>query len=125
MMTDSRTIVLWAQGDLLGSSVARFLAAREGWHVINVSNEEDVEALTRVVDEVRPDVVIIQQEDRSGSSNLPVKLLKNRPGLRVITLTPNDNLIEVYSKHNFMVKSASDLISVVEADLIQSTEQSK
>ena len=113
-MTKSKTIVLWGREDLLSSSVELFLTSQKGWKVISISNEENFEALILAVNKVRPDVVIIQQGDRSSNSYPLMKLIQNHPGLRVITVSLNNNLMEVYSKQDVLVKSASDLISMVE-----------
>jgi hypothetical protein len=122
-MTKSKTIVLWGREDLLSSSVELFLTAQKGWHVISISDEENFDALLLAVDKVHPDVVILQQGDRAGNSNLPIKLLQDHPKLKVITVSLNDNLMEVYSKQNILVKSASDLISVVEAAPVNASQQ--
>jgi hypothetical protein len=119
-MTKSRTIVLWGREDLLGSSVELFLTSQKEWHVVSISDEETLEALNLAVEKVRPDVVFIHQGDQSGDSQLPVRLLQDHPGLKVITFNLQNNLMEVYGKQNIMVKSASDLIAVVEADSIKS-----
>lgn len=113
-MMKSKTIVLWGREDLLSSSVELFLTSQKGWKVISISNEENFEALILAVNKVRPDVVIIQQGDRSSNSYPLMKLIQNHPGLRVITVSLNNNLMEVYSKQDVLVKSASDLISMVE-----------
>jgi DNA-binding NarL/FixJ family response regulator len=115
MCMNSKTIVLWGREDLLSTSVELFLTSQKGWNVVNISSEDDFEALIQAVEQVHPDVVIIHQGDRPCKSNLPTILLKDHPGLKVITVSLNDNLMEVYSKQNILVKSASDLISVVEA----------
>ena len=114
-MTKSKTIVLWGREDLLSSSVELFLTAQKGWKVISISNEESFSALLEAVDRVHPDVVIIHQGDHSANSSLPMQLIQDYPGLRVITMSLQDNLMEVYSKQNILVKAASDLISVVES----------
>ncbi len=114
-MMKSKKIVLWGREDLLSSSVELFLTAQKGWCVVSISNEENFEALILAVNKVHPDVVIIQQGDRSSNSYPLMKLIQDHPGLRVITVSLEDNLMEVYSKQNILVKSASDLISVVEA----------
>jgi len=114
-MKKSRTIVLWGQEDLLSSSVETFLTAQKGWRVVNISIEEKFEALIQAVAKVHPDVVIIQQGDRPSNSYPLMKLIKNHPGLRVITVSLMDNLMEIYSKQDILIKSASDLISAVEA----------
>ncbi len=116
-MTKSRTIVLWGREDLLSSSVELFLTSQKGWRVVSISDEENLEALDLAVEKVNPDFVFIQQGDRSGDSHLPVQLLEDHPGLKVITFNSQNNLIEVYVKQTIMVKSASDLISIVEAGL--------
>jgi len=122
-MTKSKTIVLWGREDLLSSSVELFLTAQKGWRVVSISNEENFEALILAVGKVHPDVVIIQQGDRSSNSYPLMKLIQDHPGLRVITVNLNDNLMEVYSKQNILVKSASDLISVVEAAPVNLSQQ--
>jgi hypothetical protein len=122
-MMKSKTIVLWGREDLLSSSVELFLTAQKGWHVISISNDENFDALLLAVDKVHPDVVILQEGDRAGNSNLPIKLLQDHPGLKVITVSLKDNLMEVYSKQNILVRSASDLISVVEAVPFISNQQ--
>jgi hypothetical protein len=118
-MTKSRTIVLWGREDLLSSSVELFLSGQKGWRVVSISDEENLEALSLAVEKVHPDVVFIHQGDRSGDSHIPVSLLQKHPDLKVITFSLQNNLMEVYGKQNIMVKSASDLIAVVEADPIK------
>ena len=119
----SKTILLWGREDLLSSSVELFLTAQKGWKVINISDEEKFEALIKAVDKVDPEVVIIHQGDHSNNSYPLMKLIQDHPRLRVITVSLKDNVMEVYSKQNILVKSASDLISVVEADLAISNHQ--
>ena len=114
-MMKSKTIVLWGREDLLSSSVELFLTNQKGWEVISISNEESFNALLEAVDKMHPDVVIIHQGDRSTNSSLPMQLIQDYPGLKVITLSLQDNLMEVYSKQNILVKAASDLISAVES----------
>jgi N-dimethylarginine dimethylaminohydrolase len=114
-MVKPKTIVLWGREDLLSSSVELFLTAQKGWKVISISNEESFDALLLAVEKVHPNVVIIHQGDRSTNSSLPMQLIQDYPGLRVITVSLQNNLMEVYSKQNILVKAASDLISAVES----------
>lgn len=114
----SKTIVLWGREDLLSTSVELLLTAQKGWKVINISIEETLDALIKAMDEVKPDVVIIPQWDHANSLNLPTILLQDHPGLKVITVSANNNSMEVYSKQDIFISSAFDLISAVEADPI-------
>ena len=110
----SRTIVLWGREDLLSSSVELYLTTQKGWKVVNIPKEENLDVLSSTVDKLNPDVVILQQDDLVSNLNLPAILLHAHPGLRVITVSPHDNLMEVYSKQNILATTASDLLSVVE-----------
>ena len=121
-MAKSWTIVVWGREDLLSFSVELFLTRQKEWHVVSLSDEGNIEALILAIDKLNPNVVCIHQDNRTENSNLPMQLLQNHPGMKVITFSLQDNLIEVYSKHNIMVKSASDLISVVEMDTVKSAE---
>jgi len=120
-----KTIVFWGREDLLSSSVELLLTAQKEWHVINVTNEGGAETLMETLEKISSDVVIIHLEDRVRNSTLPSILLKNYPHLRVITVNPKDTLVEVYSKQCIVINSASDLISVIEADTVNSIEQSR
>ena len=111
----SKTIVLWGQDDLLSYSVEMFLSNLKDWHVVNMSNEQNLNALFQVVEKVNPDVVIIQQGGDSCYSSIPIILLQDNPNIKIITLNLNNNLMEVYSKHNILVESSMDLFSVIEA----------
>lgn len=111
----SKTIVLWGQEDLLSSTVELFLTAQKGWNVVNIPFEQNADALMQAVNTVHPDVVIIQKGDYAINFNFPASLFKDHPRLKVITLNPNNNLMEVYSKQNILIHSLSDLVSVVEA----------
>jgi len=115
----SKTIIVWGQEDLLSTSVELLLMTQKEWNVVSVSDEEKLDVLIKTVDKVKPDVVIIPQWNHADSSNLPTILLQDYPGLKVITVSANNNSMEVYSKQDIFISSASDLISAVEADPIK------
>ncbi len=64
--------------------------------------------------QVKPDVVIICQEDCAGDMPLSMQLLQGRPGLKVITVSLENNSVEVYNKQKVWVNEVADLLSVVE-----------
>lgn len=112
---ETKKIVLWSQDDLLSSSVELFLTAQKGWHVLKISQGENFETLILEVEKVHPDVVIIQQGNHASKSYPLMKLIQDHPKLRVITVSLRNNVMEVYSKQNVLIESASDFISVVNA----------
>ena len=116
-MTKTRSILIWGNEDILSSSIELFLDANEKWNVVNLSNKDDLEALTMAVDATQPDIVIINHGYQNDLTNLPLQFLMDHPGIKVITLNLENNAMEVYSKQEILVKQASDLIAVIENSL--------
>jgi hypothetical protein len=113
-MPKSKMIVVWGSEDLLSTSIKFFLASKEDWKVVSILNKEDQETLIQFVETTMPDIVIIHQGCHSVQSNLPMRLLQKNPALKVITISLENNMMEVLSKQKIMVKQASDLITVIE-----------
>ena len=105
---------MWGGEDILSSSIELFLAAKEDWKVVRISNNEDLDALLFAVSTAHPDIVIIHQGCPNDPTNLPLQLLQDHPAIKVITISLDNNAMEVYSKQKMMVKQASDLITVIE-----------
>lgn len=120
-MVMSKKIVLWGHDDLLSFFVDLFLTSQTGWDVVHVSFEKNLESLIQLVNRVNPEVVIIQLGEHSDNSNVPAILSQYHPNLKVITLSLNNNLMEVYSKQNVLVESIADFISIVEGSMVFQT----
>lgn len=112
-MASTRTIMLWGEEDLLSSTLELILATQKGWHVINIANEGNYDALIQAVNKVNPDVVIFHRGTFDNNFHLPTALFQNHPSLKVITASLTSNTMEVYSRQNVKVMSSSDLISVI------------
>ena len=115
-MTNSKTILLWGNDDLLSSYIQDLLTGQKGWKVICIPIEDEVDMVLQVVHREQPHSVIIQSGDRSSIPFIPTLLLQINPNLVVMTLNLNNNLMEVYSKQDILIRSSSDLISVIEAN---------
>ena len=113
-MPKPKMIVIWDGEDILGSFVTLFLAAREDWAVVNIANKEDLDALILAAGSTPADIVIIYQRCHTDPPNLPLELLHDHPAIKVITLSLENNTMDVYSKQKIMVQQASDLIAVIE-----------
>ena len=112
---ETKVIVLWGDDNLLLGAVELFLNARETWKVVRFSNECDDGTLIQEMAGVHPDDFILDEGTFFKKLHLLTKFMQDFPKLKVITLNPNNNCVEVYSKQNILIQSASDLISVVEA----------
>lgn len=113
-MTSARSILIWGNDNILSSSIELFLDAQGDWDVVNLPGEDDLAILIQAVETTQPDIVIINRKWRSSQIDLPLRFLKDHPGIKVITVNLEDNALEVYSKQEFMVKQTSDLIAVIE-----------
>jgi hypothetical protein len=114
-MSKSKTVILWGREDPLGEGAELFLARRKGWEVIHITDQFDANYLLMEVERLSPEVVIIHQGDCADQTDIPAQLMKNHPSLKVITVSLENNSLEVYSKQKFWVKEVSDLLSIVDA----------
>ena len=76
----------------------------------------NTDTLAREVEKVNPDIVIIHQGMYSGEMRLPIKLVQDHSKLKIITISLENNLVEVYNKHTICIKEVSDLLSIIEED---------
>ena len=113
-MTKPKKIVIWGGEDILSSAIELFLAAKGDWKVISISNTENLDALTLAVETKQPDIVIIYQECQNVPTNLLLQLLQEHPAIKVIQISLENNVMEIYSKQNLLLKQASDLITAIE-----------
>jgi len=113
-MAKSKMIVVWGGEDILSSSIELFLAAKQDWKVVRISNKKDLDAVILAVETTQPDIVIIHQECIKDQTNSALQLLKRHPAIKVITISLENNVMDVYSKKKILVKQASDLITVIE-----------
>ena len=113
-VVNTRKAIVWGRDDLLARVVNHVLGAGKALDIVEVSNIEPEEKLFREVQRVKPDVVILCQEKIEDNPTLPLKLIWNRQNIRVISIDMVGNFIQVYSKYNVVLQSASDLLTVVE-----------
>jgi len=111
--THSQRAVLWGPEILLMDSVELFLKAA-AWEVIKLSSECGVDHLIQRVNAVKPIVVILCQERDSNDFALLMQLARIQFCLKVVVLSLESNLVQVYGKHNLIMNDVSDLLSVVD-----------
>lgn len=114
-MAKSKTVVLYGREDLLGRGVEFFLASRKDWEVIRITDKHDPDFIIREMNKANPDVIIIYQGDCAIQSRLPAQLIWDHPGLKVITVSLESNLVEVYNKQKVLLREVGDLLSIVES----------
>ncbi|NJC94861.1 MAG: hypothetical protein FIB03_00755 [Anaerolineae bacterium] len=112
----TRRAVLWGREDMLSQSVSLFLEIGKIWEVVRVSNDGDIGSLTRKIKAVRPEVVILCMDRVNGDSSLPLRLINERLCFRVVTLSLENNVAQVYSKQNLIIRGVRDLLSIIEPE---------
>ena len=114
-MPNSKKIVFWGSADLLDSSLESILTSQSGWEVVCVSHKAGIRALNIAVEKTNPEIILIRYEKKIITKPfLPMQLINDHPGVKVITLGFENNSMEVYSKQTILIKQVSDLISVLE-----------
>lgn len=112
----TRKAVLWGREDMLSQSVSLFLEIGKTWEVIRVSSDGDIENLTRKIKAVRPEVVILCLDRVNGDYSLPLHLINERLCFKVVTLSLENNVAQVYSKQNLIIQGVRDLLSIIEPE---------
>jgi hypothetical protein len=112
--TNSQRAVLWGPEILLMDSVEFFLKSAN-WEVVKLSSECGVDHLIQRVTMVKPAVIILCQERDASDFALLMQLAKVQFCLKVVVLSLESNLVQVYGKHNLIIHAVSDLLSVVES----------
>jgi hypothetical protein len=107
-------VVIWGGDDLFSTSLEYLLTTKENWKVVSISNKEDLDSLLLVEDPTNLDITIIHQGYLNSEENLPVSLLKDHPAIKVIMLSLENNLLDIYSKQEILIERSSDLITAIE-----------
>jgi len=110
----SHKAVLWGPEILLMDSVEFFLKSAD-WEVVKLSNEYGVDHLIQQVTMVKPAVIILCQERDASDYALLTQLAKVQFCLKVVVLSLESNLVQVYGKHNLIMRDVADLLSVVQS----------
>ena len=113
-MMASKMILTWGGEDILSSSIELFLAKKSNWQVKHLSGQDDPNQLLEAVYQSKPDIVIIHQVSRNHSINLPSQLLQIDPCIKVIVISLEDNLMDIYTKQKMLVNKATDLITFID-----------
>ena len=117
-----QTAILWGPESLLMDSVEFFLKSRVDWDVVKILSECGVDCLIERVESLRPAVVILCQERDANDFALLTQLAQTQICLKVILVSMESNLIQIYSKRNLIMRDVSDLLSVVGHEYFSNSE---
>lgn len=112
--SSSWTAVLWGREDLLGGAVEALLAGLDNWKTIRIFDERGIDSLIREAGRLHPDLLIVKQENIIRDIRSLLRVIQGFPDLRIITINPENNLIEVYDKRLRQIRDKADLLSVID-----------
>jgi len=105
--------VLWGPESVLMDSVEIFLKVEAAWDVVKISNDRGLDHLLQQAKTLKPKVVILCQEKEECDPNLLMELSQIRSCSKVVVVSLESNLMQVYGRHNIIMRDISDLLSVV------------
>jgi hypothetical protein len=111
----SRIAILWGQDDLFAQAILSFLEAKKTWKVVQIFSEQGIDFLIEQVKRHHPAVVILHLGDRAFDRQLPLQVIQSQPELKVVVVSPENNVIQVFQKQNLMMHEASELLSIIES----------
>lgn len=101
---------------MLSNGIELLLAARQNLELFSFS-ASGIQTIEAEIERVRPDVVIINEEPESIAVQQIFSLLKAYPSIRIITLSLEDNLINIYDNRKIAVTGVGDLVAAITGSL--------
>jgi hypothetical protein len=104
--------VLVVESELLSAGLQSLLSPCEELEVrsLHFTSEGD---LLHVVEEFRPDVLILEDALLSEIAAQLIKTDHDGPLMRVVCLSLEDNCLRIYEKRKIMVEGSADFLAVV------------
>ena len=124
-MHKQKTVFVWGPNDLLTKAMEMFLTIGETdkWNVIRFPANQCISSLVKEAQKTKPDLAILYQARHADDSDPLIRLLQEQPELTVLANQPEskiiivsleNNVMQVYSKHSITVRQVSDLLTVIE-----------
>jgi hypothetical protein len=113
-MKKTKRAILWGSNDLLSRAMELFLTAGETWEVIRIPVEQGHTYLLGQAKLIHPNVIILYTKNCFENPSLPMELIQYQPNLQVVTVSLEENQMQVYSKQSIQIRAAADLMSIIE-----------
>lgn len=108
-------VIFWGQDDLFAQAIESFLETRKRLRVVRILPEQGEDHLLQQVDALHPEAVILYLGNCPADEQLPTRILQGQPDLKVMTVSRENNRVQVLHKHDVILQEASDLLSIIES----------
>ncbi|MCB9419573.1 MAG: response regulator transcription factor [Ardenticatenaceae bacterium] len=111
--TTTQRVLVIDNDSIMGAGVETLLANSEKLQVIGTApqNEDDI---VHDVWQFSPDVIILNYQSQLTTPVRLLSLLNNYRSFRLIVVSEDDNMMEVYEKRQFTARHHSDLATAVQ-----------
>lgn len=109
-----KTAVLWGGENLLGSVVESLLDSQNMWRIVRISDDHDKSVIIKNIKDLKPGVLIVYKKEELVEVQLLIQLLDECPDLKIITVSPQSNSVQIYNKQRVWIKSSEDFLSMMD-----------
>jgi len=110
--------VLILQDNSLLSHALKSILRGSGVHQLKMvtSEAKDFTNLVLDISELDPDYVLLEESALAASKNQLIDLLKIYPGLRVIVISEESNLLHIYQNRDMLLTRPEDLLMALSSN---------
>jgi hypothetical protein len=83
--------------------------------VVSSRGKLGLKELIRAISEFQADIVVIGETTCLGAPDALFQLLLAFPGLRIFVFSMENNSLQVFSKEEFLLSQATDLVNLIQA----------
>lgn len=105
--------VLWGGENLLGSVVESLLDSQNMWRIVRISDGLDKGAVIKDIKNLKPGVLIVYTKQELVEVQALIQLLDECPDLKIITVSPESNSVQIYNKQRAWIKSSEDFLTMM------------
>jgi len=113
-LTNPKVVILWKDEDVLLRAIELLLKTKAGWQVTRFADNWDENSMLQIVDEMHPDVFIVQEDILTEKMHLFTKFALGFSKLKIITLSLENNLVNIYNRSTLSIREVTDLFSIIE-----------
>jgi hypothetical protein len=107
-----KRILILSSDNLLSAGIHRLVTRELGYDPVQVSLHDDISIL-RESDLEQVSIIILNGSKKSNEMSLLLKLLQFSKELKLIFINVDDNLTQIFEKHEFQIKSSGDLCTAI------------
>ncbi len=113
-----KLVAILCRNDLINEAILSVLAQKEALNIVQIEDFNALEKLLASVNPAKSDIVIIQQIGMGEAECAALELLQNYGNIKLIVISPENNVIDIYSKQEVMASQATDLVDLIEENTL-------